>query len=130
MQHPVIKTAQRTDRDDDRAPTQLLLPQQVQEVNLQLLVRDQLGRTMIVSGQSRYAADVTVARQRGQPAQLSLVEELLTYWSHDDRGLPPTCALIHTTSFPPTSAYLRSPRSGSMCAYGNAPSRDNGRRPA
>lgn len=78
MQHPVIKTAQRTDRDDDRAPTQLLLPQQVQEVNLQLLVRDQLGRTMIVSGQSRYDADVTVARQRGQPAQLSLVDELLT----------------------------------------------------
>jgi hypothetical protein len=50
----------------------------VQHVGLQFVIRDQIRRTVVVARQPINDADLTVARQRGQPAQFHLIDEALT----------------------------------------------------
>ena len=68
MQHMMIEKAQRAHIGNQCAAAAFLIAQQIQHVGLELVVRDQIGRTAVVAGQAGYDADVAVTGKRGEPA--------------------------------------------------------------
>ena len=82
-----VEATQGAHRDGHGAHRQFALSDQMEQIPLQLVVANVVRRTMIVPRQLGDRADIDFLRLRGEPANLHLIDELLTEDGHNPRSL-------------------------------------------